>query len=99
MKLKIKTLNFSSGKPVCMINVLTAKEMSLHVANRVSLKKGNKKLNSIVDIISGNFVKKNEIAVSNEIIKNLNLKNNSIVEVSISPRPNSINIINKAVYY
>ena len=43
MQLKVKILNFSAGKPVCMIHEKTAKEMSLHVGKRVSIQKQNKK--------------------------------------------------------
>ena len=70
MKLKVKILKFLAGRPVCMIHEKTAKEMSLHIENRVLIKKKNKKVNSIVNTIT-NVIKQNEIAGSEEVIKRL----------------------------
>ena len=53
MKLKVKTLKFYAGKPVCMIHEKTALKMSLHVGNRVVLKNKKRRIISVVDIISG----------------------------------------------
>lgn len=94
MKLKIKKLQFSTGRPVCMINKETAKKISLHVGHRVSISKNNKKIISIVDTVSG-FLKPNEIAVSNEISEILKLKPGDFVNVEITQRPQSINLIKK----
>lgn len=93
MKLKVKILKFLAGRPVCMINKETAEEMSLHVDNRVSIKKSNKKIISIVDI--SRSLNKNEIVVSNEIVKQLKLKNRESVEVKLTERPHSIDFIKK----
>jgi AMP phosphorylase len=95
MKLKIKNLNFLSGKPVCMIHQKTAKKMSLHVANRVSIKnKSGRKIISVVDTAKG-LIKPNEIAASEEILEILNLKDKDIVDVTIADRPDSIDYIKK----
>ncbi len=78
-----------------MIHEQTAKKLSLHVGNRVSIKnKQGKQIISIIDTVSG-IIKPFQIAVSEEIIKNLNLKNNEEVEVGIISHPKSINIIKK----
>lgn len=95
MRLKVKILKLLAGKPVCMIHQKTAEKISLHVANRILIKKQNKEIISIADIMSDSMIKQNEIGVSNEIVKSLNLKNNDSVEIEISPRPNSINLIKK----
>jgi|ETNmetMinimDraft_2_1059921.scaffolds.fasta_scaffold04189_1 putative thymidine phosphorylase len=95
MRLKIKKLTFKTGRPVSMIHEDTAKFLSLHVGNRVKItNKNNKSLASIIDTIDG-IVTKNEIAVSESIIKKLNLKNNQHVEVSILKKPRSIELIKK----
>ena len=94
MKLKVKILNFLAGRPVCMIHEKTAKEISLHVGNRVSIEKRNKKIISIIDTVLG-ILKTNEIAVSNEIVKYLKLKKGESVEIEISPHPHSIDLIKK----
>ena len=94
MKLKIKILKFLTGRPVCMIHEKTAQKMSLHIDNRISVKKANKRTISIVNTIS-NIIKPNEIAVSNEVISHLKLKKGDVVEVEITERPKSIDLIKK----
>jgi len=77
-----------------MIHEKTAQEMSLHIDNRISVKKANKRTISIVNTIS-NIIKPNEIAVSNTVIQHLKLKKGDVVEVEITERPKSINLIKK----
>ena len=94
MKLKVKKLELAAGRPVCMIHEDTAKELSLHVGNRVLIEKGKKKIISIVDTVDG-FVKKNQIAVSDAIRSKLQLNHTHSVEVSVVKRPLSIKLIKK----
>jgi len=77
-----------------MIHEKTAKEMSLHIDNRIFLKKRNKRIISIVNTIS-NIIKPHEIAVSNSVIKHLKLKKGDIVDIEITERPRSITLIKK----
>jgi len=92
MELKVRALRFEAGKPVCMVHEKTAKKMSLHVGNRVLIKKGDRKIISVADTVQ-RLLRLNEIAVSQEIIKQLNLKNKSKVEVEITSKPHSIDLI------
>jgi AMP phosphorylase len=94
MKLKVRDLKFSAGRPVCMINEKTAEVMSLHVGERMMIKKKRSLVIAVIDIISG-VLKKNEIAVSNEVMQSLNLRNKSSVEVGIALNPPSIDLIKK----
>ena len=93
MKLKIKKLRFFTGRPVCIIHEKTARQMSLHVGKRVSIKnKKGKKIISIVDTATG-IIKPKEIAVSESIIHHLNPKNHEVVNVQLAERPHSISLI------
>ncbi len=94
MKLKVRILKFFAGKPVCMIHEKTAEKMSLHVDNRVLIKKRNRKIIAIAEIVSG-LLKPNEIAVSEDIVRYLDLRNRSKVEVEITSRPHSIELIKR----
>ena len=94
MKLRIKKLNFLTGKPVCMIHEKTAKKMSLHVGDRVSIKNKKKNIISVIDTIS-KIITPREIAVSRDIIQYLNLKNKEIVNINITKSPRSISLIKK----
>jgi len=93
MKLRVKILKFLAGKPVCMVHEETAENMSLHMDNRVSIKKNKKRIISIVDFSKA--LNKNEIAVSDEIVKHLNVKTRDIVDVEVTERPLSIDLIKK----
>jgi putative thymidine phosphorylase len=95
MQLKVKKLKFLAGRPVCMIHKDIAKELSLHVGRRVSLKNKNKTIIAITDIISDGFLNPNQIAVSEIIIKKLNLKLGDKIEVGLIERPRSIDLIKK----
>jgi putative thymidine phosphorylase len=95
MELKIKPLKFLAGRPVCMIHEKVAKELSLHVGKRVNLKKENKNIIAITDIISDGFLKFNQIAVSDVITKKLKLKSGDKIKVELTERPRSINLIKK----
>lgn len=78
-----------------MIHEFTASKLSLHVGNRISIEnKKGKKLISIVDTITG-IISKNEIAVSEDIIKKLNLKDKEIVDINTTSKPYVINLIKK----
>lgn len=95
MEFRIKKLRFLAGRPVCMINEETAKSLGLFVGGRVSIKnKSGKKIISIVDI-APEILHPHQIAVSEEIIKHLNLKQGARVDVSIAERPLSIALIKR----
>ena len=61
---------------------------------KVLIRKGKKKIISIVDIVDG-IVFKNQIAVSDSIIRKLHLDSTNYVEVSVVKKPLSIGIIKK----
>lgn len=94
MQLKIKILKLSAGRPVAILHKKTADKISVNIDDRISLGKKNKKIISVVDIATG-LLKEDEIAVSNEIVKELNLKENEIVDINIAQHPESINLIYK----
>jgi AMP phosphorylase len=77
-----------------MIHEKTAKKMSLHVGNRVVIEKNKKRLISIVNTAS-EILRYNEIAVSDEIIKRLKLKNKDIIDAEVISSPHTINLIKK----
>ncbi len=82
-----------TGKPVCMIHEATAKKMSLHVANRVCIAYHGRKIISVVD--TARFLNLNEIAVSEEIMEILSLRDKEIVNVTLADRPKSTEFIKK----
>lgn len=92
MELKIKKFKFFTGIPVCILNEKTANELSFHVGQRISIKRNNKKIISVVNITE-DVLENNEIAVSEEITRALNLKPGQKVNVEIIDMPHSIELI------
>ncbi len=84
MLLKVKLLKWDAGRPVIILNRKTAEKLNLHLTDRISIKKikKNKQINAVLDIIAG-LIDEDEIAVSSEIQKYLNLKTNELVDVSL----------------
>ena len=94
MQLKVRRLKFYAGRPIAIISQNTADKMNVHVGERVTIRKGRKEIISIVDTATG-LIQKNEIAISNEIVKSLNLKGKEKVEVSLAREPESTILIHK----
>lgn len=94
MKLKVKFLKLSAGRPVVILHENYAQKASIHVDDRVYLEKKGKKISAVVDIATG-ILKENEIAVSTEIINAMKLRENNLVEVEIATKPKSLSLIAK----
>ncbi len=95
MELKIKNFNWHAGRPVVFLNDRTAKKMDVFVEDRVSISK-RKKVHAIVDIFSRE-VAPNEIGISYELGKLLQLKTGTKVDVSASGMSESSFLIKKKI--
>ncbi len=98
MELKVKFLRWSAGLPVAMLHKETAEKIGVHTTGRISIKtlaKYPKELSTLIDIIEGKSVKKNEIVVSSEIRKRMGLRKNQKVDINIAPFPKSTFYIKK----
>lgn len=80
--------------PVCMLDNKTAKKIGVRAKDRISIKSNSKELITIVDI-TGTIIKKDEILVSEEILEELNLKDNQIVDITLAVTPSSLDYIKK----
>jgi AMP phosphorylase len=80
MKLKAKNLRWLAGRPVIILSPETAKNLNVHVNERVGLVYRRKKVYAVVDIFS-DLVKEGEIGLSQEILSFLPIKNSTGVEV------------------
>ncbi len=93
MKLKIKNLNWSAGRPVIFLHDKTAKKMNVFVNERVVLSNSHS-VYAIVDIFP-RMVDKNEIGISKEVSTLLKLKTGSIVDVMLAEMAGAAPIIKK----
>ena len=97
MKLKSKFLKWNAGLPVAMLNKETAMEIGVKAHEMILIKtlsKNPKEIVAILDIIDGEFGKK-QILLSLEIKSRLNLKEGKMVDINIAPIPKSVDFIKK----
>ncbi len=97
MELKVKFLKLIAGLPLVMLNKFTADEMGLRTSDRISLEtlsKIPKKISTIINIAE-KIVMKNEVGVSDEIRKRLNLKEGQKIDVAFFPPSKSLIFIKK----
>ena len=93
-KLKIKFLKISTGRPVAILNKKFASMSSLHVDNRIFIRKNGNRIAAVVDIASG-LLKENEIIVSSEVVDELKVKEKDEVSIETATKPKSIELIHK----
>ena len=94
MKLRLKELSLGAGRPVAFINENNARELNVHVGDRIEISRNGKKIIAIVDIMK-KFIAKGEISLSEEITEYLNLKNGNVVDVALTIEPKSSILITK----
>jgi AMP phosphorylase len=94
MKLKVTPLKFSAGRPVAIINESLAQKSSIHVDERIVLKKNHKSVVAVVDVAK-KILAEEEVAVSSEIVRELDLKEGDSVDIELSPKPASVLLIKK----
>jgi len=97
MELKIKSLKLTAGLPLAILNKSTAFEMGLRTSDRVSLETFShppKKISTIINI-ADKIVAKDEVGISDEIKKRLNLNEKEKVDVAFFPPSKSLIFIKK----
>lgn len=97
MKLKIKSLEWSTGLFGAMIHTKTAKRLGVSSADRILIKTNNDGQKNLVTFVNtiNRFVKEDEIVVSSETKSRLRLKEGQKVEIILSQTPNSLILIKK----
>ena len=97
MELKVKVLKLTAGIPLVMLNAHTAEDMGLRTTDRVSLEtfsKPPKQISTIINL-ADKIVAKDEVGISDEIKKRLNLKHGEKVDVAFLPPSKSLVFIKK----
>lgn len=88
MKFRLKKLSLGAGRPIAFIPEEDARQMNIHVGDRVEIAHNSKKLIALVDVVKG-FVPKNHIALSEEITDFLMLKGGEMLDVRLAIGPKS----------
>ena len=93
MELKVKNIKMSSGGPqIAILNEKDAIKLDVTALERIKINK----IIAVVDITKGNKeIKEGEIGLFNETANVLKIKDHQKVKVSITNRPNSIDLIRK----
>lgn len=78
MRLKLKLLKISAGKPVIFLHESSAKKMGVHTGDRVAIKWNGDTFIAVADLARG-LIKKNEAAISEELASNI--KHKGYVEI------------------
>lgn len=95
MQLKVKVLKFLAGRPIAILNAHTAVKINVHIGERILVSDHKESIISVVDTSRDDFLKQNEIALSTEILKALDVKEEDFVEVSLAEKPVATSIIRK----
>ncbi|MFC1686290.1 thymidine phosphorylase [Nanoarchaeota archaeon] len=91
MQLKVKSLNLLVGRPVAMIHESTANELSVYQGDRIRIKHHHS-IAAVVNIATG-ILKENEIYLSKEVMRHIEARENSTVEVSVESPPHTTKFI------
>src|SRR3989344_7922757 len=97
MELKVKLLKLTAGIPLVMLNLHTAEDMGLRTSDRISLEtfsKPPKQISTIINI-TDKIVARDEVGVSDEIHKKLNIREGEKVEIAFLPPSKSLVFIKK----
>ncbi|MBT3690796.1 thymidine phosphorylase [Candidatus Woesearchaeota archaeon] len=97
LRLKSKDIKISTGGPLIVIlNRLDAEELDLQPLDRLKIKHGRKSVVTAIDISeSNNGIKKGQIGLFKEVIKELGIKKQTTLGVLSTTIPHSIEIIRK----
>ena len=88
MEFKVKFLKFCAGRPIAILNESASNRMNIHLGERVLISKYGDSIISIVDV-SKDYIRSDEIAVSQEIMDVLSVKEGDLVEVGLAEKPES----------
>lgn len=96
MLLKVKALYLIAGRPIAILHEETARNLNLHVSDRIRLRNRSRKIVAPIDIVGKKTIlSRNEIGLSQEIIQALNLKKNHMIEINPALKPLSTSYIYK----
>lgn len=93
----VKDLDIATGGPlVAVLNNDDAKELDLHLGDRILLQKNSRRVVAIVDIsYNSRVLPRSSIGLLEEVIKKLNVRKNSLIKLAIANKPESVQFVKK----
>jgi len=95
MELKVKFLKWSAGVPVAMLNKKVAEKLGINSNDRVLIKTLGKKpktLSTVIGLVE-KIVNQEQIGLSSEVRKRMDLRPGRKVDVNLAPNPKSLEYI------
>ncbi len=94
MKFKVKLLSLSAGRPVIFMHKITAKNLNIHVGDRLRVSRNGKNIIAVVDIIK-TIITPDEISISDEVKLYLKVKSGDSLDINLTTEPRSVFLIAK----
>ena len=93
VKLKVKKIDVETGGiPVVSLNKKQAEELDINPMDRVEVDYKGKKVIAAVDV-SEFVIKKDEIGIFEDILKQIKIKDNELVNIKLANKPDSVKYI------
>jgi putative thymidine phosphorylase len=95
LKLKAKNMNISSGKKlIAILNKIDAKNLDLHIGDRIHLSNGKKSATAILDITdSSKIVPTGKIGLFDEVLAEIRAKTGTEIKIKLEKLPESLRFI------
>lgn len=97
MKLGVKIMRFSAGKPIAFLSKKDAEVLDLHAGERVLIKHNSSTMIAVADI-ADDFVRRGQVALSEEILSRLHLSSKSKVEIFLTVTPKSSSVLQGRIH-
>ncbi|RLE67885.1 MAG: AMP phosphorylase [Thermoprotei archaeon] len=91
LKFRVKTLNFSSGKPLVVLDDEAAADMGVRPHERVSLRFNSREVIALVNVAWQ--IPRDIVLVNDEVVEGLGVEEGDYVEVELAPMPDSLRYI------
>jgi putative thymidine phosphorylase len=100
MKFRVKDMDITTGDVfVAILNQHDANNLDLKANDRIIVKYKNKEITCMLDISeNGHVVPNGKIGLFEEVLDKLNVKNNALVEIKFTGKPESVKHIRDKLY-
>lgn len=94
MKLKIRKIGLGAGRPIAFLHEEDARKLGLDVGERLEINFKKNRITATVDIVE-KLIKKGQLALSQEAMNHINVKQGDAVKVNLALEPRSTRYILK----
>ena len=88
MRLQIKRFGVSAGRPIVFLRYEDANREDINVGDRIQVARNGRTIQARVDIVA-DFIKRGEVALTDDILAYLSIRQGEYVDVTLMPSPRS----------